>query len=373
MSEKDAPTAAEIDFDRNMVVKSNDLIEGHYRMSVNAQKLAAAIISLVDPKPGQQDQGEQLPVFNFTMPELARILEIDRDNARKRLKPAMKELKNIQIEVKKPDNPGSFILLSLFRTCGYLEREGVVRFEFEERLRSYVRYLAGNFTQYQLVQIKKLRSSYSLRLYEILRKAHPIRCSRKVSVIPYELGELRGMLGVGKNTYREYTQFRRSVLERAQAEIREKTDISFVFETVRRGKKVQTIKFLVRHNPTFQETDQPIAETTILPDRYDEAVAAILSSALPELPETVVTLLASEMDAVQASQAFHNYTKAKAKANNNIRDPVAYFLKVLESVRTDDARNRRSGSDTQNTIEKLTDDSWATDVTDDWEWLQKKG
>ena len=156
-----------IDIDRNMVVKSNDLIEGHYRMSVNAQKLAASIISLVDPKPREVDNAEPLPIFDFSMSELAQIMDMDVDNARKRLKSAMKELKNIQIEVRKPDDPGSYILISLFRTCGYLEREHIARFEFDSYLRSYVRYLAGNFTQYQLVQIKKLRSSYSLRLYEI--------------------------------------------------------------------------------------------------------------------------------------------------------------------------------------------------------------
>lgn len=369
MPSQELPATAEIDFDRNMVVKSNDLIEGHYRMSVNAQKLAAAIISLVDPMSGKEDQGEPLPIFDFTMSELARILEIDRDNARKRLKPAMKELKNIQIEVRKPDDPESFILLSLFRTCGYLDREGVARFEFEERLRSYVRYLAGNFTQYQLVQIKKLRSSYSLRLYEILRKGHPIRCARKVSVIPYDLVELRGMMGVSKNTYKEYTQFRRSVLERSQAEIQEKTDICFDFEPVRRGRKVKAVKFTVRHNLNFKDKDSPEegAAPQLLPKNYDEAVAAILSSALPELPETMVTMLASEMDAVQASQAFHSY--AKAKGVSDIKDPVAYFLKILKSVQNESSNSGPQGRVSKSTIEKLTDDSWAVGVTDEWDWL----
>ena len=44
----------DIDIDKNMVVKSNDLIEGHYRMSVNAQKLAASIISLGGSEAGTE-------------------------------------------------------------------------------------------------------------------------------------------------------------------------------------------------------------------------------------------------------------------------------------------------------------------------------
>ena len=359
----------DIDIDKNMVVKSNDLIEGHYRMSVNAQKLAASIISLVDPKQGQKDNGSALPVFNFTMPELAKILEIDRDNARKRLKSAMKELKNIQIEVRKPDDPGSFILLSLFRTCGFLDREGVARFEFEDRLRSYVRYLAGNFTQYQLVQIKKLRSSYSLRLYEILRKAHPLKCTRDMSIIPYDLGELRSMLGVEKSAYRQYTQFRRSVLERIQAEIEEKTDISFNFESVRKGRKVQAIKFYVRHNNDFEapEATIDVLGGNTLPENYNEAVASILSSAVPELPEEVIIMLSSELDAVEASQAFLSYSKAKQK--NGVDDPAAYFLKILENSRSK-SNQEGSARPHQSSLEKLTDDSWAKgESVDSWPWL----
>ena len=151
--------------------------------------------------------------------------------------------------------------------------------------------------------------------------------------------------------------------------MKKKTDISFNFESVRKGRKVQAIKFYVRHNNDFeapQATIDVLGGNT-LPENYNEAVASILSSAVPELPEEVIIMLSSELDAVEASQAFLSYSKAKQK--NGVDDPAAYFLKILENSRSK-SNQEGSARPHQSSLEKLTDDSWAKgESIDSWPWL----
>ena len=137
------------------------------------------------------------------------------------------------------------------------------------------------------------------------------------------------MLGLDDKNYPRFNNFRERVLLTAQKEIKNKTDLEFDYETIKKGRKIGAINFIIRHNANFEAVEEEGAlDSQVLPESYDEAVAAMLSSAVPELPDDVVTLLASRLDAVSVSQAFLSYSNAK-KAGK-IKDPAAYFLGILK-------------------------------------------
>jgi len=99
------------------------------------------------------------------------------------------------------------------------------------------------FTKIRLVSFVRLRSGYSMRIYEEL-----LRVKNMGYVIKnghtLTLQEIYFMLGIEKHKgYKLYTNFKREVLLRVQKEIVEKTGLSFRFEEIKRGKRIYALKF----------------------------------------------------------------------------------------------------------------------------------
>lgn len=63
----------------------------------------------------------------------------------------------------------------------------------------------------------------------------------------FELDELKRLLMVEDvKSYNRFPDFRRFVLEKAQKEINEITDINIYFDTITKGKKVVKVKFRIK-------------------------------------------------------------------------------------------------------------------------------
>ncbi|WP_165773639.1 replication initiation protein [Zooshikella ganghwensis] len=325
---------------KELVVKRNELIEGRYQLSAMAQKVAAALISRVNP------HDSSLPKFKVTRKEAIELLCIDNNQYRRNMDKVTTELGKILITL---DDGKKETKINMFLKSIYEKSDGSVTFEFHPDVEPYIRDFQLNFTQYQLSQIRELKSKYAIRLYEILRRRHPIHCDRAVSFYQIDINDLREMLGVEPNKYQVISNFKRKVIIVAAEELEEKTDLKFEAEYIRNGRKVGAIKFTIKHNEKFEALgDDEALSAEILPENYDEAVAAMLASAVPELPKDVVTLLASRLDAVAASQAFLSYTKAKQAGK--VKDPAAYFLGIL----------KHQEQQTKNSQEvDLDDTSWA--------------
>jgi plasmid replication initiation protein len=71
----------------------------------------------------------------------------------------------------------------------------------------------------------------------------------------FDLADLRQILGIEKNEYREYKRFSQRVLAQAKKEMddvdeygRPKSDLSFEVETIREGRKIDRLKFIIVKN-----------------------------------------------------------------------------------------------------------------------------
>lgn len=85
----------------------------------------------------------------------------------------------------------------------------------------------------------ELKSGYSIRIYEILKRW------QFINDVEIPLDELRKMVGA-TDKYLEYHNFKKRVLAPAEKEIAEKTDLSFKYKEVKRGRKVVAIRFFIR-------------------------------------------------------------------------------------------------------------------------------
>ena len=113
----------------------------------------------------------------------------------------------------------------------------------DEDIQKYVIGLYGDFTQYSLLSTLPMKSSYSFRIYELLKsyaftKTHT-----------FDIDDLKNKLGA--SGYVNFKDFRIKVLEVATKEINEYTDLEIMWEPVKKGKKVIQIHFDIKQRDSW--------------------------------------------------------------------------------------------------------------------------
>jgi plasmid replication initiation protein len=136
-------------------------------------------------------------------------------------------------------------------------------FEFQSR-----------YFSYQLWNALRLRSSNQLRMYEILKQYEKIG-SRVLGV-----DELKELLGIGKNEYSLYKDFRVRVLDACRQALHESTDLKFTYEPYgKKGKggKILFLKFAIEKNEEYVDQltlaefiDERRLEAEVIEDDWDE-------------------------------------------------------------------------------------------------------
>lgn len=146
-----------------------------------------------------------------------------------------------------PNERGGYSGFQLFKKCvvdvdengWYIEIDAhddalPLMFEFKNK-----------YFTYRLWNALQLKSSNQIRMYEILKQYE------KIGYRIVSLEELRGLLGIEKNEYKVYKDFRRRVLDSCQQALEENTDIKFTYEPYGSkgpGGKVISLKFTIESN-----------------------------------------------------------------------------------------------------------------------------
>jgi plasmid replication initiation protein len=214
----------------NSVTKSNVLIEANYKLTVIEQKIILYLVSQID-KDDDDFKMYSLPVQHFYellgyqgSPKYSEMREITKNLMRKVLE--IKEGKKLK-------------QMSWISYVEYDENSGRVSLSFDPRLKPYLLQLKRDFTTYHLKNVMALKSSYSIRIYEILKRW------QYRNEIEININHLREMVGA-TDKYLEYHNFKKRVLTPAEKEIAEKTDILFSYKEVKKGRKVEAIRFVIR-------------------------------------------------------------------------------------------------------------------------------
>ncbi len=117
------------------------------------------------------------------------------------------------------------------------------------------------YTEMSLEFIRELKSAYSIRIYELLLKnhrlSHVIKNGYKISV-----DDLRYLLGIDGDTYKNFADFKKRVLVQADKEINsDKTNLRYKYEMIRAGRKVTHIIFTdIAIVEPFRDTDGKVVK-----------------------------------------------------------------------------------------------------------------
>ncbi|EST10247.1 replication initiation protein [Sporolactobacillus laevolacticus] len=225
----------EIKQSRNFeVVKANALIQKtRYDLTLQEQKLILFVIQKI--KPGDQEFKQ----YTFSIQDYCKICEIDYDNGKnyQNIKKALLKLRNKGFWMKM-DN-GSEVTMSWLSKVRIWQRKGTIDVQLDNDLKPYLLDLKEFFTKYKYLYVMSMRSSYSIRLYEYLKSVE------NQHGIILTVDEIREILGIGEKKLTKWYDIRRKVIDQAQKEINDLTDIMFKYQTLKQGRSVHEVAFHV--------------------------------------------------------------------------------------------------------------------------------
>jgi len=220
--------------ENRLVVKSNDLIEASYRLTLQEARIVLLLASMIN----RDDDGFKL--YQIKVKDFAKFIGVDKNkNIYKQLAQITEKLGKRTLTIKKED---SLLQMSWLASSEYFYNEGYVELEFSDKLKPYLLQLKDRFTKYQLGSVLELKSFYSIRLYELLKQWEKLK-TRTV-----EVHELRYALGIPDKKYKQYGHFKNRVLNPARKEINGKTETYFDFTEIKQGLKVVMLKFEIQPN-----------------------------------------------------------------------------------------------------------------------------
>lgn len=217
-----------------LVAQSNELIEARHNnpLTVREQKIILAMVSEIQP------DDEDFKEYRISLKNFNEMLGLKGKTKYSEIKGIVKNLMGKTIEIPRKNN--GWLLAHWVSSAEYIDGEGVIELTFSPKLKPYLLQLK-EYTSYRLSHILALNSTYSIRLYELMKKWEFL------GTWEYPLEDLRGKLGVEEGTYPKYSNFKARVLSRAVQEVNEKTDFHISFEEIKKGRSVERIKFMIKH------------------------------------------------------------------------------------------------------------------------------
>ena len=219
-----------------MVVKANDLIQkSRFNMTLQQQKMLLFLISQVSP------YDEEFKEYEFSIQEFCRVCGLDVSSGKnyQDIKQSIKDIadKSVWINV----NNDEETLLRWIEKPYLNNKSGVIRIRLDEDMKPYLLQLKENFTRYELIYTLYFKSKYSIRLYELAKSIHYKELEEYRRT--FSVDELRRILG--GETYSEYRDFKRRVLDVAINEINEYSDKILSYEPIKKGKSVVAIELVI--------------------------------------------------------------------------------------------------------------------------------
>lgn len=261
--------------DTRVVKQANLLIEAHYLKKLTTQefKFSRFIVTEVRRKYLSWTKGDD-PTninLNFSAKEYAEAMHTSIENIYKDGDEITSNLGAKHFKIKKE---GEWEKYWWFARAKY--KEGVFDILVNADIVQFILDLSKGFTNYQLKNILKLKSTYALQLYELL-KQYEFKGIRKL-----EISELKEFFGISEiKSYKRYCDFKKRVIISAIKEINLYSDTTIKFKEIKTGRKITAIEFTIldkeknkylnkyREQPKEIKKEEPVIMKSLLPRNWN--------------------------------------------------------------------------------------------------------
>ena len=255
-----------------IVTQDNRFIYAKYDMNANELKFFMWIIAQIN---SQRDQ-----LFKFCEIPLNEIMEIwqrndknpdynyIRDLCKSMLKKTyIEDFKLIDENTMKEKS--IFQGYTLFKSIRYEEEQGYISYQLNDTLMQYLLDLKGNFTQLKFDDIQRMKSAYSIRIYNmLLAELKQNRQNFKINLLA-----LQNILEVPKIYIERWIDFKRFVLDQAKKDINAKSNIILLdIKTSKTGRKITDLEFIF----DYKNNDKRIQRDKDKQESYNQALINIL-------------------------------------------------------------------------------------------------
>ncbi len=346
-------------YEHEQIARSNELITARYKATLTENKMTVLALqnSMID------DYGRH--VATFTATELKKIMGHSNGSFYQQLKDTAKKMQNRQLAIEDVEKK-RFKFLSIIDTAEF--NNGIFRVSFNPDVNHYIDDLRQNFTIMNMGILVDFTSSYAYRLYEIL-KTQEYQIDRKGDEngelrLYYTLAELKVSVGcVDTSTesvqkelqkkmpdydkivdelaedkhFEKWYDFKKNVLDVAERQINQKSDLYMRYEPVRsgRGGKVQGVTFFLSRNKDYRDELKQVRQEIHLSENTSVIKNSNIDSRVNEILEYIdeYNITRAEAEAFLKKANF-NVDRVKSAYNyvltkKNVKDFVPYMITAI--------------------------------------------
>lgn len=201
-----------------------------------------------------------------------------------------------------------WVKYTLFSRCEYTEGAGDLLVQFHPDLKPHYLDLKKHFTTYSLTEFLSLPSTYSQRIYEILRSWDDC-VTTEIST-----ADLHEMLCTPDSMRKNFYEFKRRALEKAHKDITEKTRLKYEWEPIKKGRKVVAVRFYMGK--------KTIANTAAKKNRADNQKQSAQNNALFL---SAVQCAADHPDGCGQLRGTHDFCKVCMEAKKPVETELNLF------------------------------------------------
>ena len=256
-----------------LVVKSNQVIEASYRLSVIEQRVVLSAIAKI-PKMMEVSDDD---IYTVSVQDL-QSLGVHEKTAYRDLKEAVNRLYERSISL---DVDGKSIKMRWVQRIEFTESQGIVALRFSKDILPFISNVKANFTQYMLSEVAKMQGAYSVRIYELLTQYKSVG-ERSIAI-----DDLSIMLDLGSR-YKTTGNLIAWVVDPSVEEINGQTDLKITATAQKTGRKFTHIKFTIKQKQKQKQKSLDSKRDPNTPDffiKMTDAQRHSFAHKLSEMPE----------------------------------------------------------------------------------------
>ena len=286
------------------ITKSNAIVNSSYRFSLNEMRIVLYGLSHIDPT------AKEFPLFHRIhirdLAEFYNIGEKDRGSFYDNIKHALlnkfwtREFSYFDEEL------GEVVKRQWLIEVRYGRKDGSLAYHYNPLIQKELQQLAKRFTSYFLTNVANMKSSYSIRIYEIA-VMYLNASGKSKTIFTKKIEDLKHNLDIS-DKYSRMHNFKARVLEHARKEINQHSDITLNYEIIKFGRSPHEIKFTVTQKKARKEPQLSFDGSTTHPLR--------ISPVTLEKAKKMTLNARTGWDFYAIEQQFYDFIKTKGAPEN---------------------------------------------------------
>ena len=221
--------------ERNYSHQSHLIVNAKYGLTPREINMILTLLTAID----KNDKDFQDYIFTLSDFKDKTNITMTTNDLNKTIKGLMSKPLEIKISNRKWE---------IFHWFSYFKFDnGVITCRFDKALKPYLLEIKERFVISDLRMLLPMRSSYSKRMYILLKEY------AKIGTRVFNVEELQELLKVPKSL-NNYADFKRKVLKRAEVDINKFTDLEVTLNEKKRGRKVIEVTYTIKKNSADLKT-----------------------------------------------------------------------------------------------------------------------